>query len=84
MAEPQITLYRDTNFGGRAVTLSTCGSQISGSITTSMTRHPQFVSQAGFGWSTTTPILREHATFYVLASIAPLINGAATMIPSRQ
>jgi len=26
MANAQITLYRDTNFGGRAVTLSTCGS----------------------------------------------------------
>lgn len=26
MADPQIILYQDTNFGGRAVTLTTCGS----------------------------------------------------------
>ncbi|MBN9682108.1 MULTISPECIES: beta/gamma crystallin-related protein [unclassified Corallococcus] len=26
MAEPQITLYRDVNFGGRSVVLTTCGS----------------------------------------------------------
>ncbi|MFP2900435.1 hypothetical protein [Corallococcus sp. 4LFB] len=62
MAEPQITLYRDTNFGGRSVVLTTCGSSNLGNDYGFNDQTSSIRVQSGICSSTTTPATAAPST----------------------